>query len=62
MEAIRLGVHVWERDTVVIRAAWRFLAQHARRNPARRKDRRAFYRSMLERHHSHQALAVQIRH
>lgn len=63
MEAIylRLGLHIWEPDTAVIRAASRIFAPHVRRNPARRSNRKAFYRSMLERHHDHQALARHFR-
>ncbi len=58
---LRLGVNIWARDVAVIRAAWRFLAAHVRRDPARRQNRKDFYRSMLERHRAHQYLAEEFR-
>ncbi|HMG51253.1 MAG TPA: hypothetical protein VK597_11670 [Inquilinus sp.] len=58
---LRLGVHIWAPNVAVIRAASRVLAAHVRRNPARRQHRKAFYRSMLERHRAHQCLALEFR-
>lgn len=56
-----LGVHIWVRDREVIRAAWRMIARKDRREPAKREDRKAFYRGLLWRHYSHQALARHFR-
>ena len=63
MEAtyLRLGIHIWAPDIAVVRAASRVLAAHVRRDPARRQNRKAFYRSMLERHRAYQCLALEFR-
>jgi hypothetical protein len=58
---LRLGVSIWAPDVAVIRAAWRFQAAHVRRDPARRQNRKDFYRSMLDRHRAHQCLAEAFR-
>ena len=58
---LRLGVSIWARDTEVIRAAWRKFDQLARQDPAKRDQRKMFYRGMLERHRAHQALALEFR-
>ena len=46
----RLGVHIYASDMEVIRAARRKLQRKARRDPALKTKRKAFYRQMLAYH------------
>ena len=47
---------VWSKDRRVIREIWDALTPAARRDPARRETRRAYYREALEIHHENQRL------
>ncbi|RJG46214.1 hypothetical protein [Mesorhizobium sp. DCY119] len=56
-----LHVHVWDSNRTVIRAAWRKMACHDRRDPAKRDARKRFYREMLRHHANDQNLVSEFR-
>jgi hypothetical protein len=57
----RLGVPVWASPLTLVRAAARVLTREARRDPAKRALRHAFYREMLAYQRKDQVTCVQFR-
>jgi len=57
----RLGVHVYDSDLAVIRAAAGKLDPKVRRQPAFRQSRKDFYREMLDHHRKAQELVARWR-
>ena len=57
----RLGVHIYASNRTVIRAALGVIADHHKRDPARREDRKTFYRYILEHHKDCRDLAAAFR-
>lgn len=49
----RLGVHVYEPDIAVVRAARRLITPKHRSSPEKKEERKVFYRQMLD-HHRHE--------
>ena len=57
----RLGLHVSASPVDVIRAARKRIAKHHRRDPAKREERKRFYRIMLAHHSDARELMRQFR-
>jgi hypothetical protein len=57
----RLGVHVWARDSEVIRQCWRKMFSAEAKKAAHRTNRKNFLRKILEIHHGEQELCKEFR-